>query len=93
MSFQDKKPVKRAAAARDLGLVGPAAKAAIPNLVEVIGKETSDAVIINVVDALDGIGPDPKIATPALLAALKDPRFTQWKDVLAKIKEVYNRFK
>lgn len=52
-----------------------------------------EADVVSVVDALDGIGPGPKIALPASQAALKDPRFAQRKELLAKATEVTNRLR
>lgn len=87
-SLQDTKDDKRLAAARELGLIGPAAKAAVPPLAEILRNDASATARVGAADALAGIGPDAKSALPALEAALKDPRLVSHKDVLARIKQV-----
>src|SRR5439155_17122234 len=52
-----------------LGNFGPAAKAAVPSLVEVLAKSEG----YHAAEALGKIGPDAKAAIPALLASCSKP--------------------
>jgi hypothetical protein len=92
-SLQDANSDRRVAAARELGLLGPPAKAAIPALVEAVGNDSSATVRLTAAEALAGVGADSASALPALEAALGDPRLAQRPEVLAQIKAVYNRLK
>ncbi len=58
-------------AADALGKIGPAAKAAVPDLIEAL-KDEHENVRATVALALGGIGPEAKAAAPALKEALKD---------------------
>ncbi|HEV3080452.1 MAG TPA: HEAT repeat domain-containing protein [Gemmataceae bacterium] len=92
-SLQDGNRDERAGAARELGLIGPEAKVAVPALAETVRKDSSGTVRMCAADALAGIGSNSKSALTALQAALSDPRMAQRKEVLAKITEVYNKLK
>lgn len=65
-------PATRNAAAYAIGGMGPAAKAAVPALVQVLHEDTDPAVRFPVCIALREIGPDAKDAVPALTEALDD---------------------
>jgi hypothetical protein len=84
---------QRAAAARELGLLGPGAKAAVPALAEAVRNDSSGTVRMGAADALAAIGAEAKSALPALEAALRDPRMAQRPEVLAKLTEVYKQLK
>jgi HEAT repeat protein len=59
-------------AARTLGKIGPAARGAVPILVEAL--DDRDALVReHAAEALGEIGPDAKSAIPALVKVLKDP--------------------
>lgn len=65
-------PATRNAAAYAIGGMGPAAKAAVPALVEALKDDSDPAVRFPVCIALREIGPDAKEAVPALTEALDD---------------------
>ncbi len=87
------KEADRAAAARELGLLGPDAKAAVAPLADIIRKDPSGAMRMAAADALLRIGPEARAALPALKEALGDPGLVARKDVLTKLTEVYDRLK
>src|SRR5207247_4991390 len=58
-----------------LSKLGPAAKDAVPSLVDAL-KSPSTGVRQNAALALGSIGPDAKAAVPALTATLKDTEWT-----------------
>lgn len=62
---------ERAASARILGEIGPAAKDAAPALAEAL-KDSERDVRQNAAQSLGYIGPGAKTAAPALVAALQD---------------------
>jgi hypothetical protein len=84
---------ERAKATRTLALFGPAAKAAVPALADLVRDDASGTVRIAAAEALAAIGPDAKSALPALEAGLKDPRMAQRKEVLAKLAEARDALK
>jgi HEAT repeat protein len=65
-------PQTRNAAAYAISGMGPAAKAAVPALVEALKDETNPAVRFPVCVALREIGPEAREAVPALTEALDD---------------------
>ncbi|MBI3464751.1 MAG: HEAT repeat domain-containing protein, partial [Planctomycetes bacterium] len=64
-------PFVRSRAAVVLGQIGPAAKAAVPALIEAL-KDPNPYTRWSVVEALGKIGPKARDAMPALRAALRD---------------------
>jgi HEAT repeat protein len=71
ISLKSEKAEERAASARILGEIGPAAKDAAPGLAEAL-KDADRNVRQNAAQALGYIGPGAKVAAPALIAALQD---------------------
>ena len=66
-------PVRlRAYAARGLGLLGPEAAAAVPDLIAAL-HDKDEWVRSAAADALGGIGPEARAAVPALINGLNDP--------------------
>jgi HEAT repeat protein len=71
--LKDKDEEARPLAAQVLGDIGPAAKKAIPALIEALKDDDADPSVRNsAASALAEMGPAAKPAVPALLAALKD---------------------
>lgn len=62
---------RRASAARQLGVIGPLAKVAVPALLQVL-KAGDAAVRANAAEALGQIHSDPGIVVPALISSLND---------------------
>jgi hypothetical protein len=89
-TLRDESGDNRAAAARQLGLLGPQARDAASALAEVVRNDVSATVRMVAVDALAGIGPG---ALPALEGALADPRIAQHKELLTRLTEVRNKLK
>ena len=71
ITLKSEKATERAASARILGEIGPAAKDAAPALAEAL-KDADRDVRQNAAQALGYIGPGAKAAAPALIFALKD---------------------
>jgi HEAT repeat protein len=71
ITLKSEKVSERAASARILGEIGPAAKDAAPALAEAL-KDTDRDVRQNAAQALGYIGPGAKVAAPALITALQD---------------------
>ena len=71
ITLKSEKAAERAASARILGEIGPAAKDAAPALAEAL-KDADREVRQNAAQALGYIGPGAKGAAPALVAALQD---------------------
>jgi HEAT repeat protein len=71
ISLKSEKAEERAASARILGEIGPAAKDAAPALAEAL-KDADRNVRQNAAQALGYIGPGAKVAAPALITALHD---------------------
>ena len=71
ITLKSEKAAERAASARILGEIGPAAKDAAPALAEAL-KDTERDVRQNAAQSLGYIGPGAKSAAPALIAALQD---------------------
>lgn len=65
-------PLRRAAAARQLGQIGPPAKVAIPALLQVV-KGDDATVRAKAAEALGQIHSDSRIVVPALISLLNDP--------------------
>lgn len=70
-SLSDKNEETRAAAARDLAKMGPAAKPAVPYLIKAL-KDPDLDVRVEVIHALGSIGPEAKGAIPDLFQILKE---------------------
>lgn len=71
ITLKSEKAAERAASARILGEIGPAAKDAAPALGEAL-KDVDRDVRQNAAQSLGYIGPGAKVAAPALIAALQD---------------------
>ncbi|HEY6554076.1 MAG TPA: HEAT repeat domain-containing protein [Vicinamibacteria bacterium] len=71
ITLKSEAPAERAAAARILGEIGPAARDAAPALAQAL-KDGDPAVRQNAAQALGYIGPGAKVAAPALITALSD---------------------
>jgi HEAT repeat protein len=71
LNLKSEDAAQRAASARILGEIGPAAKDAAPALAEAL-KDANRDVRQNAAQALGYIGPGAKVAAPALIAALLD---------------------
>jgi len=71
ITLKSEKAAERAASARILGEIGPAAKDAAPALAEAL-KDADREVRQNAAQALGYIGPGARSAAPALVAALQD---------------------
>jgi HEAT repeat protein len=69
MALQDKERVVRWSAAAALGSIGPAAKGAVPALLEA-WKEGADSGAVTALQALGQIGPEAKSAVPDLIGVL-----------------------
>jgi hypothetical protein len=82
----------RVKAVQDLGKVG-AAPSAIAALAEAVRNDGSGTVRLRAVEVLAKLGPDAKSARPALEAALRDPRFSQRKEVLDPIRQALEKVK
>jgi HEAT repeat protein len=59
-----------------LGLIGPDARAAVPDLIPFLGR-TEEPLRAAAIETLGRIGPDSKPALPNLIAAFKDPKVSQ----------------
>ena len=68
--FFNREDVGRAAAARQLGVLGPEAKRAVPQLVATLENRRYRSAPVAAAAALGEIGPGARAAVPALLAAL-----------------------
>ena len=73
-SLSDRNQETRAAAARDLAKMGPAAKAAVPYLIKAL-KDPDLDVRVEVIHALGSIGPGAKDAIPDLFQVLKEEEY------------------
>ncbi len=71
ITLKSEKAAERAASARILGEIGPAAKDAAPALAEAL-KDVDRDVRQNAAQSLGYIGPGAKGAAPALITALQD---------------------
>jgi HEAT repeat protein len=71
ITLKSEKAEERAASARILGEIGPAAKDAAPALAEAL-KDSDRNVRQNAAQALGSIGPGATATAPALIAALQD---------------------
>jgi hypothetical protein len=80
-------------AARALGLVEAETKVVVAALADAVRNDPSGTVRMSAAEALWMIGPDAKLALPALEASLEDPRLALRKDVLTKLTEVRNKLK
>lgn len=70
--LKDADPEVRMAALQSLHNLGPAAKVAVPFLVQLL-KNDDTQVRLNAVECLGDVGPDAREAIPALQEELKDP--------------------
>src|SRR5262249_25141354 len=71
VTLKNGNPAERAAAARILGELGPAAKDGVPGLIEVLADEDA-SVRRSAARSLGDIGHAARAASPALAKALKD---------------------
>jgi len=74
-----------------LGRQGPAARAAIGPLTDLVAKDVTPTVRGRSATTLAKIGPDAKTALPVLKAAMSDPRLSDRKDVVAEIEAACGR--
>jgi HEAT repeat protein len=71
--LRDGKEDTRAEAARSLGVIGPPARAALPDLFALMAREGGPAAL-DAAGAVLAIGPDDPAAGPALVRALRGPK-------------------
>jgi hypothetical protein len=71
VTLKSENPAERAAAARILGEMGPAAKDGVPDLIVVLG-DADGAVRRSAARSLGDIGPAARAAGPALVKTLQD---------------------
>jgi hypothetical protein len=82
----------RLKAIEELGKVG-SAPGAVGALAEAVRNDGSGTVRLRAADLLGSLGSEAKSARPALEAALKDPRMSQRKEVLDKIRAALEKLK
>jgi HEAT repeat protein len=72
VTLKSANPAERAAAARILGEMGPAAKDGVPDLIVVVLGDADGAVRRSAARSLGDIGPAARAAGPALVKTLQD---------------------
>jgi HEAT repeat protein len=70
-ALHDPRAPVREQAARALGRIGPQARGVIPLLCELAVNDPDSGVVSRAVGALEALGADPRVAVPAIIAALE----------------------